>query len=64
MRVIKPGGGRKLKLSIKEPIILTLVYLHHLQTFPMLGVQFAVSESTEEREISLLVRAIARISAD
>lgn len=46
MRIIKGGGGRKAKLSINEQIILTLVYLHHLPTFQMLGIQFGVSEST------------------
>lgn len=46
VRIIKRGGGRKAKLSINEQIILTLVYLHHLPTFQMLGLQFGVSEST------------------
>lgn len=46
VRIIKGGGGRKSKLSINEPILLTLVYLHHLPTFQMLGIQFGVSEST------------------
>jgi hypothetical protein len=44
-RIIKAGGGRPPKLEITEQIILTLVYLHHLPTFQMLGVQFGVSES-------------------
>jgi hypothetical protein len=43
-RIIKAGGGRPPKLEIAEQIILTLVYLHHLPTFQMLGVQFGVSE--------------------
>lgn len=46
VRIIKGGGGRKAKLSIKEQILLTLVYLHHLPTFQMLGIEFGVSEST------------------
>src|SRR5918998_212125 len=46
VRIIKKGGGRKPKLSVTEQILLTLVYLHHLPTFQMLGVQFGVSEST------------------
>jgi hypothetical protein len=46
IRIIKQGGGRKPKLSVTEQILLTLVYLHHLPTFQMLGVQFGVSEST------------------
>ncbi len=46
VRIIKGGGGRKAKLSINEQIMLTLVYLHHLPTFQMLGIQFGVSEST------------------
>ena len=46
VRIIKGGGGRKAKLSINEQITLTLVYLHHLPTFQMLGIQFGVSEST------------------
>ncbi|MHC5853032.1 helix-turn-helix domain-containing protein [Nostoc sp.] len=46
VRIITGGGGRKPKLSIKEQIILTLVYLRHLTTFQLLGIQFGVSEST------------------
>lgn len=46
VRINKAGGGRRPKLSVKDQIILTLVYLHHLPTFQMLGVQFGVSEST------------------
>ncbi len=46
VRIITGGGGRKPKLSIKEQIILTLVYLRHLTTFQFLGIQFGVSEST------------------
>jgi hypothetical protein len=45
-RIIASGGGRKPKLSIKEQIILTLVYLRHMMTFQLLGIQFRVSEST------------------
>lgn len=45
-RIIAGGGGRKPKLSRPEPIILTLVYLRHLTTFQLLGIQFGVSEST------------------
>ncbi|MBD0311336.1 MAG: transposase family protein [Microcoleus sp. T3-bin5] len=44
-RIIKAGGGRQPKLSLSDQILLTLVYLHHLPTFQMLGVQFGVSES-------------------
>ncbi|KAF3887855.1 MULTISPECIES: transposase family protein [Nostocales] len=46
VRIIASGGGRKPKLSMKEEIILTLVYLRHLTTFQLLGIQFGVSEST------------------
>ncbi|MEG5042618.1 MULTISPECIES: transposase family protein, partial [unclassified Microcoleus] len=46
IRIINKGGGRKPKLSVREQILLTLVYLHHMPTFQMLGVQFGVSEST------------------
>ncbi|WP_228059259.1 transposase family protein [Nostoc sp. LEGE 06077] len=35
IRIIGGGGGRKSKLSIKEQIILTLVYLRHLTTFQL-----------------------------
>ena len=45
-RIIAGGGGRKPKLSLEEQIILTLVYLRHLTTFQLLGIQFGVSEST------------------
>lgn len=46
VRIIAGGGGRKPKLSIREQIILTLVYLRHMTTFQLLGIQFEVSEST------------------
>jgi DDE superfamily endonuclease/Helix-turn-helix of DDE superfamily endonuclease len=45
-RIIEKGGGRKSKMSVPEQIILTLVYLRHLTTFQLLGIQFGVSEST------------------
>ena len=47
-RIIAGGGGRKPKLSLKEQIILTLVYLRHMTTFQLLGIQFGVSESERE----------------
>jgi hypothetical protein len=46
IRIIKRGGGRQVKLSNEEQIILTLIYLRHLTTFQLLGIQFGVSEST------------------
>lgn len=46
IRIINKGGGRKVKLSNEEQILLTLVYLRHLTTFQLLGIQFGVSEST------------------
>jgi hypothetical protein len=46
VRIIAGGGGRKPKLSIPEQVILTLVYLRHMTTFQLLGIQFEVSEST------------------
>ncbi|MCC5633235.1 transposase family protein [Nostoc sphaeroides CHAB 2801] len=46
VRIITGDGGRKPKLSIKEQIILTLVYLRHMTSFQLLGIQFGVSEST------------------
>jgi DDE superfamily endonuclease/Helix-turn-helix of DDE superfamily endonuclease len=46
IRIINKGGGRKIKLSNEEQIILTLTYLRHLTTFQLLGIQFGVSEST------------------
>jgi hypothetical protein len=45
-RIIAGGGGRKPKLSRGEQIVLTLVYLRHMTTFQLLGIQFGVSEST------------------
>ncbi|NJQ97717.1 MAG: transposase family protein [Hydrococcus sp. CSU_1_8] len=45
-RIIKKGGGRKPKLSVPEQILLTLVYLRHLPTFQLLGIQFGISETT------------------
>lgn len=44
-RIIKAGGGRQAKLRVTDQVLLTLVYLHHLPTFQMLGVQFGISES-------------------
>ncbi|MCC5633012.1 transposase [Nostoc sphaeroides CHAB 2801] len=46
IRIIAGAGGRKPKLSVKEQIILTLVYLRQMTTFQFLGIQFGVSEST------------------
>ncbi len=46
IRIIKGGGGRKVKLTVEEQIILTLIYLRHLTTFQLLGIQFGVSETT------------------
>jgi hypothetical protein len=46
IRIISGGGGRKPKLSTEEQIILTLVYLRHMTTFQLLGIQFGVSETT------------------
>lgn len=46
IRIINKGGGRKVKLSTSEQILLTLVYLRQLTTFQLLKIQFGVSEST------------------
>ena len=46
IRIINKGGGRKVKLAIEEQILLTLIYLRHLTTFQLLGIQFGVSETT------------------
>jgi Helix-turn-helix of DDE superfamily endonuclease len=46
IRNIKPGSGRPPKLTIADQILMTLVYLHHLPTFQLLGVQFGIGEST------------------
>jgi len=43
-RLNSKGAGCKPKLSLREQMLLTLVYLSH--TFQYLGVQFGVSEST------------------
>lgn len=32
VRIINKGGGRKVKLSTEEQIVLTLIYLRHLTT--------------------------------
>ncbi|WP_318284575.1 MULTISPECIES: helix-turn-helix domain-containing protein [Brasilonema] len=42
VRIINKGGGRKVKLSTEEQILLTLVYLRHLTTFQLLGIQFCM----------------------
>jgi hypothetical protein len=46
IRIINKGGGRKVKMSKENQILLTLTYLRHLTTFQLLGIQFGVSEST------------------
>ena len=46
VRIIAGGGGRQPKMSGEEQIILTLIYLRHMTTFQLLGIQFGVSEST------------------
>lgn len=46
VRIITKGGGRKPKLPVREQVLLTLIYLRHLTTFQLLGIQFEVSEST------------------
>ena len=48
-RIIKPGSGRPPKLTVRDQILLTLVYLHHLPTFQILGVQFGIGESTAHK---------------
>ncbi len=55
IRIIAAGGGRKPKLSIPEQIILTLVYLRHMTTFQLLGIQFGVSESTANDTFLLII---------
>ncbi|BAY50350.1 hypothetical protein SAMD00079811_81140 (plasmid) [Scytonema sp. HK-05] len=42
VRIINKGGGRKVKLSTEEQILLTLIYLRHLTTFQLLGIQFCM----------------------
>ena len=44
-RIIKAGGGRQPKLSLRDQVLLMLIYLYRLPTFQMLGVQFGVRES-------------------
>ena len=39
IRIIKGGSSRPPKLEIAAQILLSLVYLHHLPTSQMLGVQ-------------------------
>lgn len=46
IRINRKGAGCKPKLSLKEQVLLTLVYLSQLHTFQYLGIQFEVSEST------------------
>ena len=45
-RLIRSGGGRRRSLSVKQELLLTLIYLHQYPTFQFLGIQFGVSEST------------------
>jgi hypothetical protein len=46
IRIIKPASRRPPKQTIADQIILALVYLHHLPTFQIFGVQFGIGEST------------------
>lgn len=62
-RLIKAGGGRQAKLSLTEQILLTLVYLHHLPTFQMLGVQERGERISGQLYLSLLARYIERDAA-
>ncbi|WP_254625930.1 transposase family protein [Nostoc sp. TCL240-02] len=62
VRIIAGGGDRKPKLSLKEQIILTLVYLRHLTTFELLGIQFGVSESTANDTFNYMVANTQRIA--
>jgi len=52
IRIIKAGGGRQPKLSLSDQVLLTLIYLHHLPTFQMLGVQFGVRKSATNYSLS------------
>ena len=45
-RLNSKGAGCQPKLSLRDQMLLTLVYLSQLHTFQYLGVQFGVSEST------------------
>ena len=46
VRIIAAGGGNQPKLSIKDQVLLTIIYLRDNPTFQMLGIQLEVSEST------------------
>jgi hypothetical protein len=46
VRIIAEGGGRTVKLSNRDAILLTLTYLRQHLTFQWLGLAFNVSEST------------------
>jgi hypothetical protein len=45
-RLNNKGSGCKPKLSLRDQMLLTLVYLSQFHTFQYLGVEFGVSEST------------------
>ena len=45
-RLNSKGSGCKPKLSLRDQMLLTLVYLSQFHTFQYLGVEFGVSEST------------------
>jgi hypothetical protein len=62
-RIIKPGSGRPPKLTIADQILLTLVYLHHLPTFQILGVQFGIGESTANYIFHAMGKNIERVIA-
>lgn len=45
IRLNAKGGGRPPKLTMAEQVCLCLVYLRHLPTFEVLGIQFGVSKT-------------------
>lgn len=59
--LIRVGGGRDRKLSVKQEILLTLVYLHQSITFLLLGIQFEVSESTSRDIFNSWVESLGEI---
>jgi DDE superfamily endonuclease/Helix-turn-helix of DDE superfamily endonuclease len=60
-RLIQAGGGRRRKLSVKQEILLTLVYLNQFPTFLMLGIQLEVSESTAHDVFHYWVETLSEI---
>ena len=61
VRINKKGGGRPKKLNREEQICLCIVYLRHLPTFQILGIQFDISKTEANDTFNYWIKIIRRI---